>query len=160
MWIVSLKMSDVLQKDENHNVIKSMMIFISQKKYLHVSFTVGAASVIVVVFSLCFSSNGFDFCSDRNFNVKPSENYDYFSGSSCERWIKIWPNRKIEIENVFRQCKDLHLGLFSWNIIFSDWATTLQLFVDFWFWFSPTYCFSSTQITKLITFLHVILKKP
>lgn len=121
MWIVSLKMPDVLQKDENHNVIKPMMIFISpKKKYLHVSFTVGAASVIVVVFSLCLESDGFDFCSDRNFNVKPSENYDYFSGSSCERWIKIWPNQNIEIENVFGQCKDLHLGLFSWNIIFTE----------------------------------------
>lgn len=68
-------MPDAVRIDENHNVIKPIMEFIFQIN-LHVSFISGG--VVVVVFGL-LASDGSEFCTDRNLNVKPSEYYDYFS---------------------------------------------------------------------------------
>lgn len=88
-------MPDVVRKNENHHVIKPIIMFIF-RNYLHVSFICMLAMVllrcIVVVFLLLLVSDGHEFCSNRNLNVKPSEYYDYFFRSSCERWIKIGPN--------------------------------------------------------------------
>lgn len=76
---VTIKMPDFVEKDENHNVIKSMLIFIFSK-----------IICMIFIYFFCLVMIGKQFLAlyasaDCNLNVKPSEYYDYLFHSSCER---------------------------------------------------------------------------
>lgn len=98
------KMPDIVPKDENHNVIKSswyLFFFSSSFWYqknciLHVIEWCLFLCVFFLLLLLLFLVKRWwaQYSVNRNLNVKPSEYYDYFCTSLCERWIKIKPEKK------------------------------------------------------------------
>lgn len=83
--MVTTKMPDTVQKDENHNVIMPMSIFIFFSYELfacHLYRGQLVAGLLFLVFSFFFSigirQTMGSICANHHLNVKPTEYYDYF----------------------------------------------------------------------------------
>lgn len=79
--MVTTKMPDTVQKDENHNVIMPMSIFIFFLRIIcmpSLSWSIGCWFVVFGVFSIGIRQTMGSICANHHLNVKPTEYYDYF----------------------------------------------------------------------------------